>query len=397
MRVRGASAAAFWGALQLAAAVATSAGAGAQTAQVLTPPVDQNERADARDAYSAGLAAFARGAYNEAAREFTRASGSTTSPNAKLMLGRCLHQLQQLPEAYRVLITIVRPPEALDPRYGQTRSAAEDELRVLRSQIGILTVYVRADDRSALLHVDGQPIRPTEWNSALPVRPGVVRLSLETASGVIERREVEIGAGQRASIVIGSPEDMAEGEAVQQPATKPMAAKSVVRRPVAARAETIEAPQPGPLEPSVASSPGPSALRIGSYIAGGTSALSFVAFGILGTLSTANFAKLEAGCPNRSACDASLESIAARGHTQQVLANVALIAGATTFVAGAVMFVVSEPPEKKKANSESARSARRARTGVVSRKSLARDAKAPESARFALAITPLGVALRGQL
>jgi hypothetical protein len=394
---RGASAAALWGALQLTAAAATPNGAAAEPGSHLTPPVDENERAEARDAYGAGLAAFARGAYNEAAREFTRANAASASPNARLMLGRCLHQLQQLPEAYRVLITIVRPPEALDPRYAQTRGAAEDELRVLRSQIGILTVYVRADDRSALLHVDGQPIRPAEWNSALPVRPGVVRLSLETAPGVIERREVEIGAGQRASIVIGVPDEMAQGEAVQQPATKPMAAKPVMRRPVAARAQTIEAPAAELLAPAVESE-GPSALRIGSYIAGGTSALSFVAFGILGTLSTANFAKLEDGCPNRSACDPDLESIAARGHTQQVLANVALLAGATTFIASAVMFVVSEPPEKKKPAPESPRAARRARTeAATSAATPTRDAEAPESARLTLALTPLGVALRGEL
>jgi hypothetical protein len=261
-----------------------------------------------------------------------------------------------------------------------------------------LTVYVRADDRSALLHVDGQPIRPTEWNSALPVRPGVVRLSLETAPGAIERREVEIGAGQRTSIVIGAPEELAEGESVPQPATKPMAAKPVVRRRVAARAETIDAPESEAPAPSVASSPGPPALRIGSYIAGGTSALSFVAFGILGTLSAANFAKLEDECPNRSACDAGLASIAARGHTQQVLANVALIAGATTLAASAVMFLVSEPPEKKKATADGATSARRARTGaVIGTAVTARAAPASESARLALAITPLGIALRGEL
>lgn len=377
--------AANWAVLQLLAAAAVAGAVSAQAAPLLLPPVDESERADARDAYSAGLMAFARGAYTVAAREFTRANGLSSSPNARLMLGRCLHQLQALPEAYRALITIVRPPEALDPRYAQTRSAAEDELRVLRSQIGILTVYVRTNDKAALLHVDGQQIQPAEWNSALPVRPGVVRLSLETAPGVIERREIELGAGQRSSLVIGAPDDPDPRVLTADVATKPIAIKRVPRRPFAARVPVIEAPPPVAAEPAGPSSPGHAGLRIGSYIAGSTSALSFIAFGILGTLSAANFAKLEDGCPDRNACDVDLQTIAARGHTQQVLANVALISGASTLVLGAVMFVLSEPSERKKPGDTAAR-----------RKPNAPRA-APAPPRVALAVTPLGFSLRGEL
>jgi len=135
----------------------------------------------------------------------------------------------------------------------------------------------------------------------------------------------------------------------------------------------MEAPAPD-VSPVAERSRGPSGLRISSYVAAGTSAVSFIAFGILGTLSATNYAKLEDGCPNQRACDPVLESIAARGHTQQVLANVALVVGVTTFAAGAAMFIMSEPASKKES-----RAAR------------------PAAPRTALAITPLGVALRGEL
>jgi hypothetical protein len=384
MRSTGSSAAAKWIALQLLALAALATAASAQAAPALTPPVDEIERADARDAYGAGLRAFARGAFTEAAREFTRADGLSSSPNARLMLGRCLHQLQQLPEAYRVLITIVRPPEALDPRYAQTRAAAEEELRVLRSQIGLLTVYVRANDRSSLLHVDDRQIQPNDWNSALAVRPGVVRISLETAPGVIDRREIEVGAGQHTSLVIGAPDQVAEHSPTSKVASKPRTAKPVPPRPNAARVQAIEARPPSAAEPAGPSSTGPSALRIGSYIAGGTSALSFIAFGILGTLSAANFAKLEDGCPDRNLCDSDLEAIAARGQTQQVLANIALVVGVSTLVAGASLFILSQPPETKKTED-----------AAVLRKNAGR--RQARSARLALAVTPLGVALQGAL
>jgi hypothetical protein len=348
----------MFGALQLIAAGAAFSSTAAQT--LSAPP--EIERADARDAYNAGLNAFARGAYTQAVREFTRADGLSASPNAKLMLGRCLRELDDLPQAYRVLIAIVRPPEALDPRYAQTRSAAEDELRLLRTQIGILTVYVRADAESALVHVDGQPLRPSEWNSAIPVRPGIVRLSLESAPGVIERREVELGAGQHASVVIGNAEDAGD-EAEPQPIEVPAPQEPVVETPA-----TIV---------GSAGSSGPNAARIASYIAGGTSALGFVAFGILGALSTTNYAKLEDACPNRNECDPKFESIAARGRTQQLLANVALVVGAATFATGAALYLLSAPAERPKPKAS-------AKAGAV-------------RARVAIAVTPVGVAVRGEL
>jgi hypothetical protein len=373
MRTSASSAAAVWIVLQLAAA-ALPLRASAQSGSTLTPPVDVTDRADAREAYGAGLAAFARSDYSGAAREFTRAIGMSASPNAKLMLGRCLRQLQKLPEAYRVLSSIVKPAEKPDPRYAKTRAAAEDELRVLRTQLGILTVYVRARDTSALLHVNAQPVAPVEWNSPIGVQPGIVRISLETAPGEIQRREVEIVAGQRASVVIGVPEELGESADAAAYSVKPIASKGRARPRT--RGEAIEAPAP-----DLTSAPartGPSGLRLASYMAVGTSAASFIAFGILGTLSATNYAKLEDGCPNQRACDSELSSIAARGHTQQVLANVALAIGATTFAAGAAMFIMSQPAGKNEEPPVS-------------------NARRRSHPRAALAITPGAILLQGEL
>lgn len=308
--------------------------------------VDDGDQAGARDAYSAGLSAYARGAYTEAVREFTRADSLSASPNAKLMLGRCLRQLDQLPDAYRALTEIVESSDAADPRYANTRKAAEEELRIVRNQIGILTVYVRAEPDVALLHVNGQRVPASDWHSALPVRPGIVRLTLETAPGVIERRELELSAGQRSSVVIGTPDAVTTAPPEVAPAEEP---------------EVVE-PEQAPR-----GSPG---LRIAGYVAGGTSALSFVAFGVMGALSSANFAKLEARCPDHNQCDPSLEALAERGRTQQTLANVALGVGIATLATGVVLFVWGSPPEHE---------------GIGARTTAS------------VAVTPVGVSVRGAL
>jgi hypothetical protein len=79
-----------------------------------------------------------------------------------------------------------------------------------------------------------------------------------------------------------------------------------------------------------------------------------------------------------------LQTIASRGRTQQVLANVALVVGASTLVAGATMFILSQPPEKKKPE----------QAAMLRKNTGAGQAGSP---RLALAVTPLGFSLQGAM
>jgi len=311
--------------LQLAAA---ASGLSASAQEPAGAPETSFEQS-AREAYAAGLDSFGRGAYAEAAGSFARADGLAASPNAKLMLGRCLRALDELPEAYRMLQDSVRAAESSDPvRYEKTAQAARAELQRLRSQLGLLTVYVHADSGPALLHVDGLPIPSSEWQTALPVRAGTVHVSLETGPGVIEHRSIEIGAGQRESLVIGSPPERA-------PAPAPAAAA-----PAPARRPPPEPPPPP--QPSAAES-NQTGVRTASYVAGGIGVVGLIAFGVLGSLSAVAFHELEEGCPVKSSCDPSLRSTAERGELEQTAANVSLVVGLTALATGAVLFVLSAP------------------------------------------------------
>lgn len=306
--------------LQLVAAAAIGCSASAQPAAAEGP-----EQA-AREAYAAGLEEFSRDAYAEAARSFATADGLAKSPNTKLMLGRCLRSLGQLPEAYRALRDSVRLAEQDPARYEHTAEAARTELDELRDLLGQLTVYVHSAPSFALLHVDGLPIPSSEWRTPLPVRAGTVHVSLETGPGVIERRSVEIGAGQAESLVIGAPSQA--GPVFEKPARPP----------------ALEAAAPI-LQPAAAES-GATGLRTAGYVAGGIGVVGLLAFGVLGSLSTAAFHELEAGCPNKSGCDPSLRSTAERGELQQTAANISLVVGLGALTTGAVLFVLGTPADE---------------------------------------------------
>lgn len=313
----------FW-ILQLVAAAAIVFSASAQ--EPVSTPEPRTEQV-AREAYAAGLASFSRGAYAEAAGIFARSDSLAASPNSKLMLGRCLRMLDQLPEAYRVLSESVRLAQTSDPaRYQKTADAARAELELLRNKLGLLTVYVHTNAGPAQLHVDGLPIPASEFQTPLPVRAGTVYVSLETAPGVIERRSLEIGAGQAETLVIGTPSEPAP--VVVARAHQPAPAARPNPQPSAAVTEHGE-------------------LRTASYVAGGIGVLGLISFAVLGSLSAAAFTDLEESCPVKSQCDPSLRDTAERGELQQTAANVSLIVGVSALATGVVLFVLSEPGSER--------------------------------------------------
>ncbi|HKU45068.1 MAG TPA: hypothetical protein VJR89_43210 [Polyangiales bacterium] len=300
--------------LQLVAATAMLGIAAAQPAPV-------SSESGAREAYSVGLDAFGRGAYGEAARAFARADALAESPNAKLMLGRCLREQGQLTEAYRTLHASLSLAErGAAARYAKTAAAAREELDALRKQLGFLTVYVHAEGAPAFLHVDGLPVPPNEWQTPLPVRAGTVAVSLETTPGVIERRTIEVGAGQAATLVIGTPVGFV-------PAPLPKAA------PASAVQQADGATPP---------------LRVASYVIGGAGVLGVVAFGVLGSMSAAAFDELEERCPVKADCDPSLRSLTERGELEQTAANVSLVAGLSALATAVTLFTLSEPESRER-------------------------------------------------
>jgi hypothetical protein len=322
----GSSSAAFQIALQLAAAILCRPPGSAQPAplDVARPAAaaaSGESRRTARASYTAGVAAFQRSAYAEAAALFARADELSSSPNAKLMLGRCLRQLGRPTDAYRALVESVHQSEKTDPmRYARTRAAAQAELETIREQIGLLTVFVHAGRGSAYLHVEGQPVPRGEWQTPLPVPPGRVKLSLETLPGVIEHREVEILAGQTATVVIGTPTDTDASLELGRTGARPRS-----------------------LERSVSSSA--SSLRTASYIVGGTGAAGLIAFGVLGALSESAYEELDRRCGDRRRCDPDLAPIADRGELMQTSANIALVVGAAALGIGIGLFAISGDSE----------------------------------------------------
>jgi hypothetical protein len=296
-------------------------------------PADSDAQTHAREEYAAGVAAFQRGDHEQAHAHFCAADAAFPSPNVKLMLGRALLRLGQLVAAHATLTAAVREAHAADSsqRYEQAASAADEELQQLAPRLA--TINVRVDDPtgSATLWVGTREIPRDAWQEPIVSEPGSIEVALAGPNGRRDVKLLELSGGAAATLAMSVPE-----------APPPTAALATAPTP---------ATQPAAPAQAVSSeSRGQTARSLG-YVAAGVGVAGIVAFGVLGSMSNAQFNKLDSACPTRMNCDPALEDHATQGQTYQTLANVSLGVGIAALAAGVVLWVIGSPDEQRPASS----------------------------------------------
>jgi hypothetical protein len=284
---------------------------------------DLDPQTRAREAYAAGVAAFQHADYEQARLQLMAADEAFSSPNVKLMLGRTLIQLERRIEAHASLAAAISEARSgSGARYEQTASTATEELRQLEQKLALISLRIDDPTGRASLHVGEREIVRDAWEEPIVAEPGAIEIALVGPEGQRDVKQLAMTGGSAATLTMLIPEH------VPVP---------VVEAPVRAMAP---APKAG-----TGSSHRNSDLRPLGYAAVGVGAVGIVAFGVLGALSNAQFAKLDAGCPDRAQCSASLKDRATLGQTYQTLANVSLGVGVAALAAGIVLWVLGLPGE----------------------------------------------------
>jgi hypothetical protein len=299
---------------------------------------DSEAQAHARQEYAAGVAAFQQGDHEQARAHFSAADAAFPSPSVKLMLGRALLRLGQLVAAHAALTAAVREAQAADSgqRYEQAARAADEELQQLAQHLA--TIHVRVDDPtgSATLRVGKRAIPRDAWQEPIVSEPGSIELALDGPDGRRDVKQLELSGGAAATLAMSVPE-----------APPPAAALASAPTPAAALPTA-------PAEAVSSESRGQTARSMG-YVAAGVGVAGIVAFGVLGSMSNAQFNKLNSACPTRMNCDPALEDHATQGRTYQALANVSLGVGIAALAAGVVLWVIGLPDEQRPSSASAAR------------------------------------------
>lgn len=302
----------------LSAGVALADGASLDSATAA-----DKEKASAH--YTQGMASFQAGDAAAALTEFEQSYRAVRSPNSHLMIGKALIDLARYVEAHRALTETIeeaREAESLDPKYAQTRLAAEEELARLEGQVVRLSVTLSGPGDDAVVRVNGSEYSGSELEAPLVLPPGSLEVELVEHGSVVDRRHLTGGAGDSLEVTLTRGSEAPKPSAPSQPAQSASVNPTVEKRAFPHRRET-------------------------AYVAGGLGMAGALTFGVFGLLNHAKYSDLEDECDNR-VCNSSQRNDAERGHTYQVAANVGLIVGVVGLgTALALILTEDETPTAK--------------------------------------------------
>ena len=281
------------------------------------PAFAEPAQTDAKVEFKDGQKLFDAGRQADALPHFRNAFAASKSPNARLMIARCLIALGKTTEAYEEMATTTREATALaetDPKYARTRDAAAAEMALLERRIGKIVVALAEPGAGAAVTLDGAPLGAARLGVPVAVQPGTMTIEATHAGDKPVRREVTIGAGETKTVAIAF--------------TSAGAAP-----PVAAMADT---------PPVDATSQG-GGVRIAGFIVAGLGVAGMGTFAGAGLAARSKFSSVESECGNARCTDPKYGSVIDSGKTLQTIANVGLGVGIGGLVGGALMIALGGP------------------------------------------------------
>lgn len=270
---------------------------------------------------------YAEKKYDAALLLFRKAYEQSQSPNAHLMIGKCLVTLNRLPEAYDELSATMREAAKraeTEAKYAAARDAAATELAPLEAKIGKVVVTVVDAPAGMRVLLGGVELAKDKFGTPVAVMPGAVEIVAEgLAQGTVTRRET-VNGGETKTVVFGTETQVTTPKTVTPPAD----------------ASTTQDMSGGGIR------------KAGFGVLGlGVVGMGLLAFG--GIQGNAKFAMLERECGTARCTDPKYNDVIDSGKTMDLLANIGLAVGAAGLVAGTVMVIVGGPKPKPKATNAS--------------------------------------------
>jgi hypothetical protein len=273
----------------------------------------------ARVDFAEGQGHFRSKRWAEALKAFERSYAQVASPNAQLMIGRCLRELGRMPEAATAFSSAEmearRRVKNGESKYSETAEAALAEGSAVRANLGTMKIHV-ARSSGATLTVDKKTVAlSTNGDATVLHEPGSVQVTVRGADGVEQR--------QTATVVANNTSEM-EFVVADSKSAPPLATKPV--------------PPPDEPAPDAKRFPGwflPAMLASGALTLGGAG----MGFGF-GAASKSQFEDLVNKCGPDHCTTAQERAQADTGKRNQTIANVGFGVAIVGVVAtGVILFL----------------------------------------------------------
>ena len=303
----------------------------------------QTQEAVAAERFNKGRELFMSGQYAPALVEFKAASDLYESPNTRLYIARCERELGHPAAAYIELERAAREAadrSAGDPRYASTRDAATQEASALESKLARVKVLAPEGlPDGTSITVNGAEVGPAAVGVAAPIDPGAIEVVAKAPGYVTSTKSAHAAAGEVVEIKIHLEKAATATETGTGTGTA-----TATNTGTATGTGTATATNTGTATATPVPTPS-HGLRNAGFVIGGIGIAGMAVFGAFAGLAQTRFDQLKAQCGGP--CDASFSSQIDEGQTFQTIANVALAAGGTMLLTGAIMIVAGVSTEHK--------------------------------------------------
>lgn len=280
--------------------------------------------ASAQADFDAAQRLFDIGQHEAALSRFRKAYTVSGSPNAHLMIARCLIALGKPVEAYEEMAATTREAATkaeADPKYGPTRDAAASELARLERHVAKIVVALAEPGAGASVTINGAPLAAARLGAPVAALPGQMVVEASRPGEAPVRREISISAGETKTVALSF--------------SKPTTARS---------AEGGPRPEPLPLSPVDASSGG--GVRTLGFVTAGIGVAGVVVFGVAAGLAKGQHDSLEEECGGVRCTDPKYADVVDSGKRLTTIANVGLVFGVAGLVGGGLMIALGGPSKQ---------------------------------------------------
>ncbi len=152
----------------------------------------------AQQRYDAGLTAYEAGRVDEALEHFRASFGMVHSPNTRLMVARCLRNLERFAEALMEYELTAREAEdraRTEARFGATRDAALEEGAEVEPRVGRVRLSIAERPDGLVIRIGSREIPVEALEVAIPVDPGSVSVQASAPGHRAAERSIEVRAG----------------------------------------------------------------------------------------------------------------------------------------------------------------------------------------------------------
>ena len=261
--------------------------------------------------------------FAEALDLFKQSYAAVPSPNSHLYIARCIKETGDLRTAYLEFQKVYDEADkrsASEPKYAPTRDSARTERDEVAARIALVTVNVAHSDPSTTVKLGDVDVSQAEWGKPIPMNPGSVDVTIQTAGKPPTHQTVQLAAGDKKEVTLDA---------------APAGPAAPIEQPVA------EQPTTGG---------GNKTLRYAGIGLAAAGVAGLVVFAITGSSSKSKFSDLQKLCGTNGPCspiNAAEKNDISSGKSLQTVANITLIAGGVLAAGGATLIVLSfrkQPP-----------------------------------------------------